>query len=357
MEMDMDMDMDTNTATSNNPTKRCSSPSPAPSQTPSSQPKDSGHQLVDFTRVKEWITLHEMYQSTTGKPAPLTGPQRAALTQLLKTLTIPPSPAKPTEPDVGDRDWVSLLHRFRDATKSITVTFLDSESPPGTKRWVCTCTITGLPPSSVSPPSGDEEPRSSVEMVFPEKQQQQQPSFARKKDAKQYAAKCCVEWLQEHDYMPWDVENVVFKKQKSQPPQPPKQQPKQTQQPRQDDARVGIMEGDDDGGVNIDDDSVPATRKVVEMCTRLRFCCPRYEFTPSKVGTELGAGEEVYDGYADFGVDKVRIPDSVGRVSGIPGKSLARQRIAEAVLEYLTIVDKERKAAIEAVLGDNNPQN
>ncbi len=41
------------------------------------------------------------------------------------------------------------------------------------------------------------------------------PSFGRKKDAKQYAAKCCVEWLMKGGYMPADGVNVEFPKSKS----------------------------------------------------------------------------------------------------------------------------------------------
>lgn len=46
------------------------------------------------------------------------------------------------------------------------------------------------------------------------------PSFGRKKDAKQYAAKCCAEWLMKAGYMPSDGVNVEFPKTKKARPQP-----------------------------------------------------------------------------------------------------------------------------------------
>ena len=46
------------------------------------------------------------------------------------------------------------------------------------------------------------------------------PSFGRKKDAKQYAAKCCAEWLMKAGCMPEDGVNVEFPKTKKARPQP-----------------------------------------------------------------------------------------------------------------------------------------
>ena len=36
------------------------------------------------------------------------------------------------------------------------------------------------------------------------------PGFGRKKDAKQYAAKSCIQWLMKGEYMPSDGVNVEF---------------------------------------------------------------------------------------------------------------------------------------------------
>ncbi|KAK3306904.1 uncharacterized protein B0T15DRAFT_157068 [Chaetomium strumarium] len=84
-------------------------------------------------------------------------------------------------------DSVSLLNTYAQA---IGATFEFKEDMVGYQRWVCQCTL--------------KLPAGADPMVFPNLEAEQKrgkvgkptaPGFARKKDAKKYAAKCCVDWL------------------------------------------------------------------------------------------------------------------------------------------------------------------
>lgn len=189
------------------------------------------------------------------------------------------------------------------------------------------------------------------------------PSFGRKKDAKQYAAKCCVEWLMASNYMPSDGENVVFAKGKarsssqantndngstngsaalnaqvngdtvpqsslngngtSNPPNTPR--PKSPQ----------LMNEPLD---MYSDSTTPLTERVEALCRSLGLSIPRYRVTHSD------GSKEFFDGYADFGVDSVSVPDGLGMVTNVWGGSRAtKERIAEQVLFWLMKEEERRK--------------
>jgi len=97
--------------------------------------------------------------------------------------------------------------------KGVTVRFTESAADPmggSGPRWIIRCTLSSRDaedsrtfPLADEPADGPQPAGSPGHST---------PSFGRKRDAKQYAAKCCVEWLQMEGRMPGDGINVSFSK-------------------------------------------------------------------------------------------------------------------------------------------------
>lgn len=174
-----------------------------------------------------------------------------------------------------------------------------------------------------------------------------EPPFARKKDAKQYAAKCCVDFLMQEGHMPTDGVNVSFPRPNLRVPAPP------TKKRRVVSEGVGTSSVDRpttkaaeavDGGAPVDvrDDYVSAAIRVEEMCKRLGIQTPKYKIEPAGTPTN-------YNGSAEFGVD-MQIPDTVGRVSDCCGKAFTREKVAEEVIKYLFQVEAKRNSEADELL-------
>ncbi|KAK2074407.1 hypothetical protein P8C59_008615 [Phyllachora maydis] len=86
---------------------------------------------VDYAGLKSWIAQQESYEVAYSRPAPLTSAQQQAIAVLLtpvehqavavlqapaeyQAVAVLRAPVSP-EPDIGNTDWVSALHRHRDA--------------------------------------------------------------------------------------------------------------------------------------------------------------------------------------------------------------------------------------------------
>jgi len=149
-------------------------------------------ELIDYSDIKEFIRQQET------NPKPLT-PQQLSAIWLLKHAI------RSGKPDLGGKDWVSLLLRmstscirdvqhaegtctanniagYRDAHQKsgCSVIFTDLSAPNNT--WACRCQI--------------QLSQDSIALTFPVSSGREVQGFSRKKDAKQYAAKCCVEWCE-----------------------------------------------------------------------------------------------------------------------------------------------------------------
>ncbi|KAK3322549.1 hypothetical protein B0H66DRAFT_601990 [Apodospora peruviana] len=172
-------------------------------------PYSFADESVDYSDLKAWIAEQE----SLPEPTPLTEVQRKAILKLKHSI------APKSEIVLVEKDWVSLLHQFRDAHQElgVRVSFHDEASPNG--QWMCRCTYQSV----ILNEAGENE-----DMYFPNQSAGfipvdlrgalAQPTFARKKDAKKYAAKCCVEWLMSENLMPSDGASVAYLKPKLKAP-------------------------------------------------------------------------------------------------------------------------------------------
>ncbi|KAL2181745.1 uncharacterized protein P884DRAFT_274212 [Thermothelomyces heterothallicus CBS 202.75] len=293
---------------------------------------------VIYRDLKAWIEEQER------NPKPLSPLQQKAISILLG----------PQEPDIGSRDWVSLLNLFNQAHGSES-SFTDRPAPD--QKWLCQCVFRLA--------------RYSAQMTFPgpeagfvpdEKGTPAAPSFGRKKDAKQYAAKCCVEWLMKAGYMPSHGVSVESPKNKARPPPPPAAAAaaaaaatRQASSPIK--AGTAVQAKSTAGNDGGDDDEPPVTKRVEELCRTLGLIVPQYKITPSAIATTPAAQQQqnpqhgFFDGYADFGPDSgIKVPEGLGRVTNVYGRKGARDRVAEEVLAWLRAEEGRREVEVEEML-------
>lgn len=157
------------------------------------------------------------------------------------------------------------------------------------------------------------------------------PTFQRKKDAKQYAAKSAVAWLMEQGRMPTNAVDACFPKinPAATKPAPAKARPAPSPSP-------STSSSSQTRGEN------SAAARVAQLCHQLNIPLPRYVvIAHDRVPGWFG-------GYADFGGD-MRIPPQIGRVEDAYGRKAAREQMTEQVLQYLLEVEAERKRLVETV--------
>ncbi|KAK6950331.1 hypothetical protein Daesc_008657 [Daldinia eschscholtzii] len=313
-----------------------------------------------YQTIQTWITRQLDYEAKHGAPAPLTDIQRKLLDKLQAVLP-PPTPILP-EPELGDANWVGvllgrprqILHgtkvvaEYRAARQRVpsNVPGGDFKEQPGpvvygVQKWHCQVHIDEHSEPFPGPDGG----------LFPDGTL---PSFARKKDAKKYAAKCAVEWLGENGYMP--RLNVNSVKSPPVPDQPPTPQPSPARKkqktvssppdnPQQSSPSPQSSEDPESllpKGIasNFNSDEVSAIFEAERLCTRLGFPgLPRFKITDSKM---LG----FFNGYPDLGALASKLPPGVGHVKDIYGRKAVREKIAEELLEPLN------KLATQSVQAD-----
>ncbi|KAK4237410.1 hypothetical protein C8A03DRAFT_34657 [Achaetomium macrosporum] len=306
---------------------------------------------VDYRDLKEWIAQQEIH------PKPLTPLQQRAIADLKRSL----------EPDIGDRDWVSLLNLFKQASGAASE-FKEDLADNGGWAYQCTLKLNAEAEQMVFP-------NLDAGFVPGETGTPCAPGFARKKDAKQYAAKCCIEWLMANGHMPSDGKSVTFPKSKAKPAAKavaalkkqaasangntngttttttsttkvtPKKRP---HSPSQDTTPTNTT-----NPIDITDEDILATQRVTHLCQQLGITPPQYRITPSTSTTSTtsdSSGAAYFDGYPDFGADSVKVPDGLGRVASVYGKKNARERIAEEVLAWLVAEEKRRGEELAGLL-------
>lgn len=315
-----------------------------------------------YAEVKAWIAQQEAFEKATKTPAPLTNAQRKALEVLRLPLSVTPPP------ELGHVDYISLLNRYRQA--NYTGQELDwDEREASTKAVggaigrICSVTITESRKHPEAPVESFPAPGYGFEKG------ESPPVFPRKKDAKQYAAKCAVEWLIAQSMMPSNLRDVTFPKAQlpsrlttssfsrrlvttssddedsdedseddSSPSSPPGSPSPAPQRP------AGGTSSP--GAVDLGDESLPATQRVTALCAELGIRAPRYVTNRSASGRD-----RCFDGYPDFGHDSSSMPKGLGRVEDVEGQEKARLAVAALVLEHLLCQYKERQSQIEDVLG------
>lgn len=219
------------------------------------------------------------------------------------------------------------------------------------KRWLCHVSISETP-SSFPGEAGGLDPTTGTT-----------PSFARKKDAKRYAARCAISWLRAQGRMPAEGEEVRFSRAR----------PIQSQQVKlksKDSSSSSSTPGSDK---SITTTAAPPTKKqkisspspppaaspspfdktspssasqVAQLCSRLGIPPPAYRLEPDESGSEF------WGGHAEFAGPDAYLFADVGRVSGVfGGARFAKERVAEGVLEVLGRIMGERVRNRDAVLG------
>ncbi|KAH6850261.1 hypothetical protein B0I37DRAFT_371183, partial [Chaetomium sp. MPI-CAGE-AT-0009] len=268
---------------------------------------------VDYRDLKEWIAEQER------NPKPLTPLQQRAISDLRRSI----------EPEIGDRDWVSLMNRYTQAHGG-TPAFIDEPAPE--ERWTYRCLFK---------PTADAE-----QMEFPNPEAgftpnehgiPAAPSFGRKKDAKQYAARCCIEWLMKGGYMPSDGTSVEFPKppRTEMPPPRPRHPPIQDHTLRPPPTTTTTNNTSDPTVTTSDDPSTPTPSTT----------------TATAAGT-TPSNPQFFDGWADFGADAIKVPEGLGRVSNVYGRRNARERVAEEVLVWLVAEEARRMVEVEEMMAE-----
>ncbi|KAI1353054.1 hypothetical protein F5Y01DRAFT_277653 [Xylaria sp. FL0043] len=285
-----------------------------------------------YDLIKTWINQQQQAQ------APLTDKLRTALLNVENA--IKDEPALQPEPDLGDQNWVGLLQEYRAAYPvrgSQEVNYIERPFAPtnrGAARWKCQVTL-------------DDETLT----VFP-CADESLPSFARKKDAKQYAAKCAVEWLREKGFMPQN--GARFPKGFVTPHQQLQSQAQSQQQspqasgstPTQGQSSPQTKRSPTKPPSSPFDDSQPsAANQAAELCNAMGLQPPKYDVQPTADG--------FFRGRVDFGplADLLRFDTSeLVLTEDVMDKKAAKEMLAEKLLKLLQAEKERRDAANQAFL-------
>ncbi|KAF3065342.1 putative rrna-processing protein [Daldinia childiae] len=288
-----------------------------------------------YQTIQSWITRQLEYEATHGSPAPLTDTQRKLLEKL--QIALPPAIPPQPEPDLGDANWIGLLLEYRAARQRVSTKapggdFSEIPGPVvyGVQKWHYQVRIDEHSEPFPGPDGG----------LFPDGTM---PSFARKKDAKKYAAKCAVEWLGVNRYMSrLNVNGVKSPPVQEQPatPQPSPARKKQKvmpSSPENPEASTSSPQPNEDSesflpkGIasTFNGDEVSAVFEAERLCTGLGYpSFPQFKVTESKM-----AG--FYNGLPELGALALKLPPGIGHVKDIYGKKAVREKIAEELLEPL----------------------
>ncbi|KAL7627018.1 hypothetical protein AAE478_003794 [Parahypoxylon ruwenzoriense] len=303
--------------------------------------------LQTYQIIHNWIG--RLLEHETAKPgtSSLTDAQRKLLEKLELTLPLPMAP--PPDPDIGDTNWVGMLHENRAAQLRIPsgycgMNFLETPAPSvrGVLRWYCHVRIDEHPEPFPGPAGG----------LFPDGTQ---PSFSRKKEAKQFAAKCAIEWLKAQKYIPQVNVNFLPAQQRQitpppsgitanktapSPPSslsPPSPKRVKTSAPKKDaTAQATQVAPGPIPKSPFDSDEVSAVHELTQLCNRYKFAVPQYRITES---TRVNG---FYDGSPDLGILAPLLPPGVGRVEGVISKKVAREKIAQELLVPLRNLAAQR---------------
>lgn len=192
-----------------------------------------------------------------------------------------------------------------------------------------------------------------------------QPTFGRKKDAKQYAAKCAVEWLRGKGFMPQD--GVKFPKVFVSMPTPPQQQKQRQQQPggtfAGGQARSPAGPGPNPPNPHTIPRTLPNTAATNTITSPFDDGQPSVRQQIAVLSTALGlpppayriqaAGQGYYNAWADFGDFGPLLPfDSPGlsHVADVLGEKAAKEMAAEKLLPHLQAEMEKRETTNQEVI-------
>ncbi|KAI1143847.1 hypothetical protein F5Y05DRAFT_8373 [Hypoxylon sp. FL0543] len=295
--------------------------------------------------IQKWIGQQQEYEATHSKPAPLTDAQRKLLEKL--ELTIPPENPLPAESVLDDTNWVGILMEYRASRLRLLDGvpgggFIESPGPivGMAQKWHCQVRIDEHPDLFPGPGGGLSADGSL-------------PYFARKKDAKKYAAKCAVQWLREQGYMPQgstSQQPPVNGKRKLSSSAPEKVETSASK-PKPNGGQVYPASPVPKGMASpFDSDEVSAYHETLRLCVRLGFAgFPKYRIT------ENNEVRGFYSGHADLGLLAPKLPIGVGRVENVLGQKPAREKSAEDLLVHLRKLAAECDEADREFLAKSPP--
>ncbi|KAI1128519.1 hypothetical protein F5Y10DRAFT_173660 [Nemania abortiva] len=314
---------------------------------------DSGANVspATYDLIQTWIGQQQQM------PTPLTDKLRSALVGLEYALKA--EAVSLVEPEMENQNWVGMLQEYRAAypfNGSIEVDFTESSWDPtgrGPIRWKCQVTIGEAPGAAF--PHGDAN----------------QPSFARKRDAKKYAAKCAIDWLRAKSFMPQDgvrFPKGVMTAHHHMQRQRQQQQAAQSKLQQLNAVGTGILGARGGQGQapatpsqtkpspspavpnSPFDASQPSlTNQVQELCRELNYPVPIYRIQAMADG--------FFNGWPDFGDHADLLPPEVSkliRVTDMISKSAAKETIAEQLLVPLRAEKQRRDAENQALLAQYN---
>lgn len=161
------------------------------------------------------------------------------------------------------------------------------------------------------------------------------------------AAKCAIDWLIQQSLMPSNLRDVTFSKKLPSARALPERQGQPAKRPNE--GTNGVLSPPPkrqtkgtNGAADADDDSVPATQRVHNLCQSMGLNPPRYELTVADPRANF-----VFDGYPDFGDDSDSLPEGLGRITGVAGRDNAKQEIAEKLLVHLREMHQKRAAELQ----------
>lgn len=329
-----------------------------------------------YGQVKAWIAQKEAYELQHQRRAPLTPAQRNAL-DALRMLS-------PRLPAVGHANWVGWLNEYRQATAPTRPADRYDEQESGTvlaggsRGRICRVEVSDDGGLRRRPQRGGATTTSGGGWVFPSPGAgllsstgdpalipgggtPHIPVFSTKKMAKQYAAKCAVEFLIKHRYMPGDIQLGVQR------------------QVAADDANAEVAAGATsavglvpfpEGGTmapeeaDDDDDAEHTTESggrggggprdlVRTLCASLGFPAPRYLVTPLSFSSY--SRHILYDGRVDFPNDAhdgellALCEDAHLDGFAAEGPEAAKDAVAGRLLECLREIEAERAAQLAAM--------
>ncbi|RFU79943.1 hypothetical protein TARUN_2287 [Trichoderma arundinaceum] len=352
-----------------------SRPCPAPSSpirhstedTEPAMPKESKNSVpmpVPWGRLKAWIEAQEKAEQEGHNPQPMTKTQLSAISQIVDFLDGP-------EPDVSDRDYVSLLMQQVQALRIAPPKYEEKEpvEVPAdgvfSLRWRTTCFL---------PYAGDKEFPCLGHGLYRDRHA---PLFKLKKSSKQYAAKHALAYLKRHPPPPLENpsatisipssggaplrplakssgpsgSNVSIGSSQSGVPQgttggarikSPWSSPSSS---TGDVAKADPLAGSKSEPMTPDNEFYDNERlpsileQVTQEALRLGIGCPQYEIGPDPDEPGAFAGRPVFKNGG-------RIPADMGHVKGARSKGLAKELMAEAVLKFLRLELKRRQGIL-----------
>jgi hypothetical protein len=164
-------------------------------------------------------------------------------------------------------------------------------------------------------------------------------SFSNKKSAKQYAAKCAIDWLIQSNHMPSDG-TLKFPKLKQVAHQLP---PKPGSVASYPSPSTSVSTSTDTPAAK-SPAKTPAkswASQVPELCLRLGLKNPSYEIT------KYSDSVAFYRGYAHFENEPLIEEGEIGMVDNVYGQKTAKEMIAEEVVKFLKDIERQRSGVFE----------